>query len=130
MPTPSRERRVNRTMRKFLAATLLITAIALVVRTLKARFPNDFLNGMELGLLAALPLGMGLLLFRAYRQMDEYGQRVQERASGVAFLLSMVATMVCTAVQSLAGVQLPLWTIYIFGMLVYGLSVLWQKRAG
>lgn len=129
-PLPSRERRVNRTMQKFLASTLLLTVIALVIRLPKAHYPSDFLNGMELGLLAALPVGMGLLLYRAYRQMDEYGQRVQERAAALGFLLSMVATMACYAVQALAGMQVPLWTIYIFGMLVYGASALLQRRAG
>lgn len=129
-PVPSRERRVNRTMQTFLTTTLLITVIALLVRGLKVRFPSDFLNGMELGLLAALPVGMGVLLYRAYRQLDEYGQRLQERAAGLAFLLSMVATMVGYWVQTLAGVQIPLWTVYVFGLLVYSVSVQLQKRAG
>lgn len=128
MPT-TRERRVNRVMRKFLVATLSVTAIAFGVRLLRDHFPSDFLNGMELGLLVTLPVGMGALLFRAYRQMDEYGRRLQERAASLGFLLSMVATMVCYAVQSLADVQIPLWTIYVFGMLVYSASALAQRRA-
>ena len=76
------------------AAAALIAAVATVVALLKARAEGDtysFLNGMSLGLLATLPAGMGYLLFRAYRQMDEFGQRQQERACAFAFLLTMAA---------------------------------------
>jgi hypothetical protein len=124
----TRERRVWNVMWTFLSVTLLLTALVLAVRLLGARHPSDFLNGMELGLLTVLPVGMGLLLYRAYQQMDEYARRVQERAAATGFLLSMIATMVCFAASSLAHLSVPLWVIYVFGMLVYGASVAVQSR--
>lgn len=126
----TRERRVWNMMWRFLAVTLILTALAFAVRLLGERHPSDVLNGMELGLLTVLPVGMGLLLYRAYRQMDEYGRRVHERAAATGFLLSMIVTMVCFAASSLAHLEIPLWVIYIFGMLVYGASVAVQSRRG
>lgn len=124
--TTNRERRVWQSMWGMVAAAVLISVIALIVALLKNRAGGDrydFLNGMSLGLLATLPVGMGYLLWRAYRQMDEFGQRQQERACAFAFLLSMVATMVAFAVASYTKTVIPLWAVYVFGMLVYTAAV-------
>ena len=122
----NRERRVWQSMWGMLAAAVLIAAVAVVVALLKNRAEGDaysFLNGMSLGLLATLPVGMGYLLWRAYRQMDEFGQRQQERACAFAFLLTMVVVMVAYAVASFSSTVIPLWTVYVFGMLVYTAAV-------
>ncbi len=124
--TTNRDRRVWQSMWGMVAAAVLIAAVAVVVALLKTRAEGDtysFLNGMSMGLLAALPVGMGYLLWRAYRQMDEFGQRQQERACAFAFLLSMVATMVAFAVASFTNTVIPLWAIYVFGMLTYTAAV-------
>ncbi|WP_161883427.1 hypothetical protein [Deinococcus alpinitundrae] len=124
--TTNRERRVWQSMWSMLAAAVLIAAVAVVVALLKTRAEGDaysFLNGMSLGLLATLPVGMGYLLWRAYRQMDEFGQRQQERACAFAFLLTMVVVMVAFAVASFTGTVVPLWAVYLFGMLVYTAAV-------
>lgn len=124
--TTNRERRVWKSMWSMLAAAVLIAAIAVVVALLNNRAKGDthsFLSGMSLGLLAALPIAMGALLYRTYRQMDEFAQRQQERACAFAFLLSMVATMVAFAVASYANVVIPLWAVYVFGMLMYMAAV-------
>ena len=125
--TTNRERRVWKTMWGMVSAALLIAALAIVVGILKARANGDtldFLSGMSLGLLAALPVVMGFLLFRAYRQMDEFGQRQQERACAFAFLLTMILVMVAFAVSSFSSVVIPLWAVYVFGMLVYSAAVI------
>lgn len=124
--TTNRERRVWQSMWGMVAAAVLIAAVAVAVALLKNRAGSgsyDFLNGMSLGLLAALPVGMGYLLLRTYRQMDEFGQRQQERACAFAFLLSMVATMVAFAVASFTHTVIPLWAVYVFGMLAYTAAV-------
>ncbi|AWN22913.1 hypothetical protein DKM44_06465 [Deinococcus irradiatisoli] len=124
--TTNRERRVWQTMWGMLGSAAAIGVIGLAVGLLKARTQgdtHDFLNGMTLGLLGSLPVAMGVWLFRAYRQMDEFGQRQQERACAFAFLVSMVAIMVAFAVSSFTGVQVPLWGLYVFGMLVYSAAV-------
>jgi len=120
--TTNRERRVWQSMWSMVAAAVLIAAVAVIVALLKTRAQGDaysFLNGMSLGLLATLPVGMGFLLWRAYRQMDEFGQRQQERACAFAFLLTMVVVMVAFAVASFNDTTVPLWAVYVFGMLVY-----------
>lgn len=124
--TTNRERRVWQSMWGMVAAAVLIAAVAAVVALLKTRAQGDtysFLNGMSLGLLAALPVGMGYLLWRAYRQMDEFGQRQQERVCAFAFLLTMVVVMVAFAVASYTNTVVPLWAVYVFGMLVYTAAV-------
>lgn len=124
--TTNRERRVWKSMWGMLAATVFITVIAIGVALLQSRSEGDahsFFKGMSLGLLAALPMGMGYMLWRIYHQMDEFAQRQQERACAFAFLLSMVATMVASAVASYANVVVPLWAVYVFGMLVYTAAV-------
>ena len=63
------------------------------------------------------------MLWRAYRQMDEFGQRQQERACAFAFLLTMVVVMVAFAVASFTGTVVPLWAVYVFGMVVYTAAV-------
>ena len=122
----NRERRVWQSMWSMVSASALIAAVVIIVALLKARAEGntyDFLNGMSLGLLSTLPVGMGYLLWRAYRQMDEFAQRQQERACAFAFLLSMVATMMAFAVVSFTNAVIPLWAIYVFGMLVYTAAV-------
>ena len=126
--TPTRERRVWKVMKKFFSATLLIVTLALGVGLLNIRSPSDILNGFELGLLAALPVGMSIILYRAYRQMDEYTQRVQERAAAFAFLMSMMAAMVGSVFTQAAHLTLPLWALYVFGMAIYGAGVLLQRQ--
>ena len=126
-PTTNRERRVWQSMWSMLAAAVLIAVIAVIVALLKSRAEGNtfsFLNGMSLGLLATLPVAMGALLFRAYRQMDEFGQRQQERACAFAFLLTMILVMVAFAVSSFSSVVIPLWAVYVFGMLVYSAAVI------
>ncbi|AZI42179.1 hypothetical protein EHF33_04975 [Deinococcus psychrotolerans] len=121
-----RERRVWQSMWGMVGAAVAITVIAIVVALLQSRtegHAHDFFKGMSLGLLAALPVGMGYMLWRIYRQLDEFGQRQQERACAFAFLLSMVATMVAFAVASYANVVVPLWAVYVFGMLTYTAAV-------
>ncbi|GAA4003442.1 hypothetical protein GCM10022631_12950 [Deinococcus rubellus] len=124
--TSNRERRVWQSMWSMLAAGVLIAAVAIVVALLKSRAEGSaysFLNGMSLGLLSTLPVGMGYLLWRAYRQMDEFAQRQQERACAFAFLLTMMVVMVAFAVASFTNTVIPLWAVYVFGMLVYTAAV-------
>ena len=91
--------------------------------------PSDFLRGLLAGIFGFMPLGIGWLVYRAYRQMDEYAQRVQERAAAFAFLLSMMAAMIGFVAAQVGKVVIPLWTLYVFGMLIYGAGVLVQQRA-
>lgn len=128
VPQTPRERRVSAIMNGMLIMALLIAGVAMVVGVLKDQRPSSFLDGMLAGLLGALPLAIGWFVYRAYRQMDEYGQRMQERAAAVAFLMSMMATMVGFVIAQATRVSLPLWTLYVFGMVVYGTGVLLQKR--
>jgi hypothetical protein len=115
-----------------LAVALVISAVVLLVAFLKTRLPasSDFLNGLTTGLSAALPLGMGLFLYLAYRRMDEYGQRVQQQAAATGFLYTMMATMVGYAVSSGTELVIPLWTLYVFGMLVFAVSVVVRRLRG
>ena len=74
--TTNRERRVWQSMWSMVAAAALIAAVVIVVALLKARAEGDtysFLNGMSLGLLATLPVGMGYLLFRASARWTSSG---------------------------------------------------------
>ncbi len=124
--TTNRERRVWQSMWSMVAAAVLIAVVAIVVALLKARAEGStysFLSGMSMGLLTTLPVGMGYLLYRAYRQMDEFAQRQQERACAFAFLLTMAAVMAAFAVTSFTSTVVPLWTVYVFGMLVYTAAV-------
>ncbi|TSA83054.1 hypothetical protein FNU79_13135 [Deinococcus detaillensis] len=124
--TTRRERRVWQSMWGMVGAAVALTVIAIVVALLQSRtegHAHSFFKGMSLGLLAALPVGMGYMLWRTYRQMDEFAQRQQERACAFAFLLSMVATMVAFAVASYANVVVPLWAVYVFGMVMYTAAV-------
>jgi hypothetical protein len=123
-----RERRVSATMTRMLIMALLVAGTGTVVGLLKNQYPSSFLNGVLAGMLGFLPLAMGWFVYRAYRQMDEYGQRVQERAAASAFLLSMMAAMVGYVIAQAASVSIPLWTLYVFGMVAYGAGVLLQNR--
>lgn len=129
---PTRERRVRQALVALLTLVLISVVVVLLVAVLKTRLPanGDFLSGMMTGLLGVLPLGMGLFLYLAYRRMDEYGQRVQQWAAATGFLYTMMAAMIGFAVSLGTGLSIPLWTLYVFGMLVYGVSVVIRYLRG
>ncbi|WP_189092354.1 hypothetical protein [Deinococcus ruber] len=79
-------------------------------------------------LVALIPLVHGSLLYRAYLQIDEYGQNIHERAAMFAFRLTMLTAIVLSIVLSNSHINTSLSGIYMFGMLMYSLGLLWQGR--
>ncbi|GGR25000.1 hypothetical protein [Deinococcus ruber] len=123
-----RDRRVASSVAGLATAAITVALVGLGVGVWYSLQPSDFLRGMLAGIFGFLPLGIGWLAYRAYRQMDEYAQRVQERAAAFAFLLSMAAAMVGFVAAQVGKVVIPLWTLYVFGMLIYAAGVLVQQR--
>ncbi len=114
-------------MWKMVAAAVLLTTVGLGIAVLKSRTQGTtyhFLSGFSLGVICGLPTGMALFLYRAYRVMDEFGKRLQEKACTFAFVVSMVGAATAYALSTETGFTFPPWTLYLFGGVVYGLSVL------
>ncbi|WP_425145747.1 hypothetical protein [Deinococcus sp.] len=126
----TRDRRVASSMTRLATAAMVVALAGLGVGLWYSLQPSDFLRGLLAGIFGFMPLGIGWLAYRAYRQMDEYAQRVQERAAALAFLLSMMAAMVDFVAAQVSKVVIPLWTLDVFGMLIYGAGVLAQQRGG
>ncbi|ULH16785.1 hypothetical protein MF271_09545 [Deinococcus sp. KNUC1210] len=123
-----RDRRVASSVAGLATAAVTVVLVGLGVGLWYSLQPSDFLRGMLAGIFGVLPLGIGWLAFRAYRQMDEYAQRVQERAAAFAFLLSMAAALVGFVAAQVSGMVFPLWTLCVFGLLIYAAGVLVQQR--
>ena len=123
---PSRERRVWRVMWKMVAAAVLLSTVGLGIAVLKSRTQGTayhFLGGFSLGVICALPAGMALFLYRAYRVMDEFGKRLQEKACTFAFVVSMVGAATGYALSTGTGFTFPLWALYLLGMAAYTIAV-------
>lgn len=128
----TREQRVSRAMRKMLGAVLTISALGVVVGALGR---SDFLRGFSTGLLVVLPWAIVLMVWRGYRQMDEFGQRRSLRAAGAAFVVVMLACGTYFPLQQSAHwPELPVWLLWVVGWGSWGLALaleaLQDRRAG
>ncbi len=123
MSRPSRrEQKIRTAMLGGLAGSLLIAALGLISSVLARRTGSSFMHGFTSGLLLVLPLALAVMFWRGYLQMDEYGRRLHQRAGSAAFLLTMLATACTYALQAALGFQVPLWAVYVFGMLSWGVA--------
>lgn len=131
-PLPSRERRVQRTLRKlslYILTILGIAALAWLIRSRTTGDGADALTGFLTALPTVLPFGIFILLRRAYRQMDEFGQRLQERACAAAFVATVLATSAIFAASFSSGVVIPLWAVLVFAVLAYSTAVIRGRLA-
>lgn len=125
MTRTSRERRVWKIVRKALLYSLFVLSIGVVVWLLRTHAQGsvyDSLSGFLIGWGTVLPFGVALLLFRAYRQMDEYGQRLQERACALAFVATLLAGLAVMSTGTEA--RIPLWVVCMLGLLAYAATIL------
>ena len=123
MTRPSqRDRRIRSAVLGGLIGSLLIGGLGVASGLLARRTGSNFLHGFTTGLLLALPLALAYMFLRAYRQMDEYGQRLHQRAGSAAFLLTMLATACTFALQPALRFEVPLWAVYVFGMLAWAVA--------
>ena len=122
-PQPvSRDRRISRAMLGGLVGVGLLGLVTLLAGVLANRFPSDFTRGFRLGLGVTFPLSVLAMVWAGYRQMDEYGRSLHARAGGAGFMAAMLASAIGSVVEAQGYGRLPLWGVYVLGMLTYSLA--------
>lgn len=130
MAKTKREQRVSRAMTKGLVGVLLITGLGLGVGVYARASGSDFWSGAQSGLMMVLPWAVFAMLYRGYRNMDEYGKISFLRASTVAFASVMLFVMSYFPLeQALKWPPLPLWILWVLGWAVYGLTTAVLSRS-
>jgi uncharacterized membrane protein YhhN len=129
-PRPSRDRRIRTAMVSGLIGVLAIGLIMLGSALLARYFHSSFLNGFRLGVGITLPVGLLAMVWNAYRQMDEYGRSLHTRAATAGFVAAMLASSMGFVVEAQGYGRLPLWGVYVIGMLGYALGTVVLSRQG
>ncbi|ADV67267.1 hypothetical protein [Deinococcus maricopensis] len=119
----TRDQRTARAFTKGLLSITVVTLLVLAFSLLAHRLNNDFSHGLTVGGLTGLILVLLGTFVRLYLTMDEYGQRLHQRAGSLAFVITMTAVALTYTFQSALHFTCPLWIIYAFGMTTWGLCV-------
>lgn len=118
----NRDRKIGQAVLGGVVGSVLIAVLGVVGGVLANQTGSSFLKGFTLGVLVTLPVGLAVMFWKAFSQMDEYGQRLHQRAASAAFFVTMTATGVAFALSAGLKFQLPLWTVYAFGMTCWGIA--------
>lgn len=117
-----RDRKIAEAVLGGVVGSVLIGVMGVVSGVLANRTGSSFLHGFTLGVLVTLPLGLAAMFWRAFRQMDEYGRQLHQRAGSAAFFITMTASAVGFELSAFLNFQVPLWAVYAFGMLCWAVA--------
>ncbi len=125
-----REQRVARAMNRGLVGVVSLAVLGLITGFIARANGNDFLSGFQTALMTLLPWAVVLMVWRGYKQMDEYGKHNLLRASSVSFVVVMLLSQTYFPLeQALKLPAMPLWILWVVGWTVWGMSLAVQNRS-
>ena len=125
-----REQRVARAMNRGLVGVLSLALLGLITGYVARANGNTILSGFQTGLMTLLPWAVLLMVWRGYKQMDEYGKHNLLRASSVSFVVVMLLSQTYFPLeQALKLPAMPLWILWVVGWTVWSISLAVQNRS-